>query len=65
MRKSEISVGFFLINHLRNEKKSGASVISQSPEAPLLGTVCLLVYCFVHGNGPTSDCEMRLSPDYF
>ena len=47
-----------------NEKQSWTSRISQSLEGPLLGMRQAGSH-FVPSNGPTSDCEMRLTPDCF
>ena len=52
------------ICHFRNEKKSGASIISQLLLKPFLGKMQLLNFCFVSTNGPWSECEMRIVPDF-
>ena len=46
-----------LIRHFRNERKSGASVISHSFVGPLLYGFSS---CLVPSHGPTSDCKMRV-----
>lgn len=49
-----------LIRHFGNEQKSGGSLISQSLAGLLLGTMWLLIFCFVLSNYPTSD-EIEIS----